>query len=232
MLKVRGLKKSFGSTLVLKGVDLDINEGEIVVIVGPSGGGKTTLLRLITGLEECQEGSIQIDGKYFFKDGKYANKKTMNDIRKNIGLVFQNFNLFPHKTVLENIIEAPIRVLRENKENAINNAEDILNFLGLSDKANSYPCELSGGQKQRVAIGRALALNPKMICFDEPTSALDPSLTKDVANLIKSLSKNGMSMLIITHDMSFAKLVSNKILSMDSGVLINKHIYTEEIEFA
>ena len=226
MLKVRGLKKSFGSTLVLKGVDLDINEGEIVVIVGPSGGGKTTLLRLITGLEECQEGSIQIDGKSFFKDGKYANKKTMNDIRKNIGLVFQNFNLFPHKTVLENIIEAPIRVLRENKENAINNAEDILNFLGLSDKANSYPCELSGGQKQRVAIGRALALNPKMICFDEPTSALDPSLTKDVANLIKSLSKNGMSMLIITHDMSFAKLVSNKILSMDSGVLINKHIYT------
>ena len=232
MLKVKGLKKSFGSTLVLKGVDLDINEGEIVVIVGPSGGGKTTLLRLITGLEECQEGSIQIDGKSFFKDGKYANKKTMNDIRKNIGLVFQNFNLFPHKTVLENIIEAPIRVLRENKENAINNAEDILNFLGLSDKANSYPCELSGGQKQRVAIGRALALNPKMICFDEPTSALDPSLTKDVANLIKSLSKNGMSMLIITHDMSFAKLVSNKILSMYSGVLINKHIYTEEIEFA
>ena len=232
MLKVRGLKKSFGSTLVLKGVDLDINEGEIVVIVGPSGGGKTTLLRLITGLEECQEGSIQIDGKSFFKDGKYANKKTMNDIRKNIGLVFQNFNLFPHKTVLENIIEAPIRVLRENKENAINNARDILSFLGLSDKANSYPCELSGGQKQRVAIGRALALNPKMICFDEPTSALDPSLTKDVANLIKSLSKNGMSMLIITHDMSFAKLVSNKILSMDSGVLINKHIYTDEIEFA
>ena len=181
---------------------------------------------------KIQEGSIQIDGKSFFKDGKYANKKTMNDIRKNIGLVFQNFNLFPHKTVLENIIEAPIRVLRENKENAINNARDILSFLGLSDKANSYPCELSGGQKQRVAIGRALALNPKMICFDEPTSALDPSLTKDVANLIKSLSKNGMSMLIITHDMSFAKLVSNKILSMDSGVLINKHIYTEEIEFA
>ena len=228
MLKVRGLKKSFGSTLVLKGVDLDINEGEIVVIVGPSGGGKTTLLRLITGLEECQEGSIQIDGKSFFKDGKYANKKTMNDIRKNIGLVFQNFNLFPHKTVLENIIEAPIRVLRENKENAINNAKDILSFLGLSDKANSYPCELSGGQKQRVAIGRALALNPKMICFDEPTSALDPSLTKDVANLIKSLSKKGMSMLIITHDMEFAKLVSNKIVSMDSGVIIDKHIYNNK----
>ena len=226
MLKVRGLKKSFGSTLVLKGVDLDINEGEIVVIVGPSGGGKTTLLRLITGLEECQEGSIQIDGKSFFKDGKYANKKTMNDIRKNIGLVFQNFNLFPHKTVLENIIEAPIRVLRENKENAINNAEDILNFLGLSDKANSYPCELSGGQKQRVAIGRALALNPKMICFDEPTSALDPSLTKDVAELIKKLSSKGMAMLIITHDMEFAKIVSDKIVSMDKGKIIREHIYS------
>lgn len=232
MLKVRGLKKSFGDTTVLKGINLDIKEGEIIVIVGPSGGGKTTLLRSITGLETCEEGTIEIDGKLFFKDGKYADKKLINDIRKNIGLVFQGFNLFPHKSVIENIIEAPIRALGEKKENAINKAKEILSFLGLNDKANNYPCELSGGQKQRVAIGRALALNPKLMCFDEPTSALDPSLTKDVANLIKSLSKSGMSMLIITHDMEFAKLVSKKIVSMDSGVIIDKHIYCNKTEMA
>ena len=232
MLKIRGLKKSFGNNTVLKGVDLDIMEGEIVVIVGPSGGGKTTLLRIITGLETCEEGTIEIAGDVLCKNGKYADKKSINAIRKNIGLVFQGFNLFPHKSVLENIIEAPIRVLGEKKERAIENAIEILTFLGLADKAKNYPCELSGGQKQRVAIGRALALNPKLMCFDEPTSALDPSLTKDVATLIKSLSKKGMSMLIITHDMEFAKLVSNKIISMDSGIIINKHIYNDKIEIS
>lgn len=227
MLKIRGLKKTFGNTLVLKGVDLDILEGEIVVVVGPSGGGKTTLLRIITGLEKCDDGTIEIDGYTFCKDGRYCDKKSSSIIRKNVGLVFQNFNLFPHKSVLENIIEAPTRALGEKKENAINKANEILSFLGLSDKANNYPCELSGGQKQRVAIGRALALNPKLMCFDEPTSALDPSLTLDVAKLIKSLSKTGMSMLIITHDMEFAKLVSDKIVSMDSGKIIEKHIYNK-----
>ena len=230
MLKVRGVKKTFGDNLVLKGIDLDINEGEIVVIVGPSGGGKTTLLRTITGLETCENGSIEINGRYLCKNGKYADKKSINNIRKNIGLVFQGFNLFPHKSVLENIIEAPIRVLGETKEEAINNAIDILSFLGLKDKTNNYPYELSGGQKQRVAIGRALALNPKLMCFDEPTSALDPSLTKDVAMLIKSLSKSGMSMLIITHDMEFAKLVSHKIVSMNSGIILDNHMYNSNIE--
>ncbi len=232
MLKIRDLKKSFGKTTVLKGVDLDIMEGEIVVIVGPSGGGKTTLLRIITGLETCEEGTIQIAGDVLCKNGKYADKKSINSIRKNIGLVFQGFNLFPHKSVLENIIEAPIRVLGEKREDAIKNTNEILTFLGLADKANNYPCELSGGQKQRVAIGRALALNPKLMCFDEPTSALDPSLTRDIATLIKSLSKKGMSMLIITHDMEFAKLVSNKIVSMDSGIIIDKHIYNDKIEIS
>lgn len=227
MLKIRGLKKFFGNNLVLKGVNLEINKGEIVVVVGPSGGGKTTLLRTITGLEKCDDGTIEIDGYTFCKDGRYCDKKSSSIIRKNVGLVFQNFNLFPHKSVLENIIEAPTRALGEKKENAINKANEILSFLGLSDKANNYPCELSGGQKQRVAIGRALALNPKLMCFDEPTSALDPSLTLDVAKLIKSLSKNGMSMLIITHDMEFAKLVSDKIVSMDSGKIIEKHIYNK-----
>ena len=209
---------------MLKGVNLEINKGEIVVVVGPSGGGKTTLLRTITGLEKCDDGTIEIDGYTFCKDGRYCDKKSSSIIRKN---VFQNFNLFPHKSVLENIIEAPTRALGEKKENAINKANEILSFLGLSDKANNYPCELSGGQKQRVAIGRALALNPKLMCFDEPTSALDPSLTLDVAKLIKSLSKTGMSMLIITHDMEFAKLVSDKIVSMDSGKIIEKHIYNK-----
>lgn len=227
MLKIRGLKKFFGNNLVLKGVNLEINKGEIVVVVGPSGGGKTTLLRTITGLEKCDDGTIEIDGYTFCKDGRYCDKKSSSIIRKNVGLVFQNFNLFPHKSVLENIIEAPTRALGEKKENAINKANEILSFLGLSDKANNYPCELSGGQKQRVAIGRALALNPKLMCFDEPTSALDPSLTLDVAKMIKSLSKTGMSMLIITHDMEFAKLVSDKIVSMDSGKIIEKHIYNK-----
>ena len=227
MLKIRGLKKFFGNNLVLKGVNLEINKGEIVVVVGPSGGGKTTLLRTITGLEKCDDGTIEIDGYTFCKDGRYCDKKSSSIIRKNVGLVFQNFNLFPHKSVLENIIEAPTRALGEKKENAINKANEILSFLGLSDKANNYPCELSGGQKQRVAIGRALALNPKLMCFDEPTSALDPSLTLDVAKLIKSLSKTGMSMLIITHDMEFAKLVSDKIVSMDSGKINEKHIYNK-----
>lgn len=227
MLKIRGLKKFFGNNLVLKGVNLEINKGEIVVVVGPSGGGKTTLLRTITGLEKCDDGTIEIDGYTFCKDGRYCDKKSSSIIRKNVGLVFQNFNLFPHKSVLENIIEAPTRALGEKKENAINKANEILSFLGLSDKSNNYPCELSGGQKQRVAIGRALALNPKLMCFDEPTSALDPSLTLDVAKLIKSLSKTGMSMLIITHDMEFAKLVSDKIVSMDSGKIIEKHIYNK-----
>ena len=227
MLKIRGLKKFFGNNWVLKGVNLEINKGEIVVVVGPSGGGKTTLLRTITGLEKCDDGTIEIDGYTFCKDGRYCDKKSSSIIRKNVGLVFQNFNLFPHKSVLENIIEAPTRALGEKKENAINKANEILSFLGLSDKANNYPCELSGGQKQRVAIGRALALNPKLMCFDEPTSALDPSLTLDVAKLIKSLSKTGMSMLIITHDMEFAKLVSDKIVSMDSGKIIEKHIYNK-----
>lgn len=157
MLKIRGLKKFFGNNLVLKGVNLEINKGEIVVVVGPSGGGKTTLLRTITGLEKCDDGTIEIDGYTFCKDGRYCDKKSSSIIRKNVGFVFQNFNLFPHKSVLENIIEAPTRALGEKKENAINKANEILSFLGLSDKANNYPCELSGGQKQRVAIGRALA---------------------------------------------------------------------------
>lgn len=227
MLKVSGIKKSFGKTDVLKGVDIEVNEGEVLVIVGPSGGGKTTLLRCINGLEHCDRGTITIDGEALCTDGKYVGKDDFNKIRRNIGLVFQNFNLFPHMSVLENLIEAPQRVLGKSKEESINNAKEILNSLGLSEKFNNYPYELSGGQKQRVAIGRALALNPKLICFDEPTSALDPGLTGEVASLIRSLAKRGMSVLIITHDMTFAKNVSDRIYSMENGILKEGLIFEE-----
>ena len=219
MLKVRGLKKSFGKVEVLKGIDLDIDKGEILVLVGPSGGGKTTLLRCINALEKADEGSIQINSKSLCSDGKYVEKSQLKDIRRDIGLVFQNFNLFPHMSVLENLIEAPQRVFGEDKAVAIKRSREILGFLGLVDKENNYPFELSGGQKQRVAIGRALALDPKLMCFDEPTSALDPGLTEEVAKLIKTLSRKGIATLIITHDMEFAKKTADRIISMENGVL-------------
>lgn len=226
MLKIQGLKKNFGKSEVLKGIDLEVNSGEIVVIVGPSGGGKTTLLRCVNGLEFCDEGTIEIDNKFLCKNGVYEDKNKFNEARSEIGLVFQNFNLFPHMNVLENLIEAPKRVLGQSEEEAVKNAKEILSFLGLNDKVDNYPYQLSGGQKQRVAIGRALALNPKLMCFDEPTSALDPGLTGEVSSLIRSLAKNGMSMLIITHDMSFAEKVSDKIYSMKEGIILEGNVFT------
>jgi len=219
MLKVNNVKKKFGSSEVLKGVNLEIAKGEILVVVGNSGGGKTTLLRCVNALEHCDQGDIEINGKILCKDGKYVDKKSLKEIRKDIGLVFQNFNLFPHMTVLGNLIEAPQKVLGWKKEEAIKKAEETLGFLNLLDKKENYPFELSGGQKQRVAIGRALVLEPKIMCFDEPTSALDPGLTGEVANLIRSLSEKGMSMMIITHDMDFAKKVADRIVSMNVGKL-------------
>ena len=225
MLHIENLHKSFGSNAVLQGVNLHIYPGEILVIVGPSGGGKTTLLRSINYLEKCDAGSISLGERYLLKDGIYSPPQELKKIRQDIGLVFQNFNLFPHLSILENIIEAPIHVLGISKEKATQNALNILSFLGLSDKANQYPFQLSGGQKQRVAIGRALALNPKLMCFDEPTSALDPALTDDIANLIKSLKGQGMSMLIITHDMTFAEKVADRIVSMEQGQIVEDHIY-------
>ena len=206
MLKVRNITKSFGNTEVLKGVNLEIGKGEILVVVGDTG-------------------DIEINGKKLCDNGRYVDKSTLREIRKDIGLVFQNFNLFPHMSVLENLIEAPQRVLGMSKKEAIEKAEETLGFLGLDQKKDNYPYELSGGQKQRVAIGRALVLEPKIICFDEPTSALDPGLTGEVANLIKSLSEKGMSMMIITHDMDFAKNVSDRIVSMNSGKLENGLIF-------
>lgn len=219
MLKINNVRKKFGNTEVLKGVNLEIAQGEILVVVGHSGGGKTTLLRCVNALEHCDNGDIEINGKTLCRDGKYVEKNELKEIRKDIGLVFQNFNLFPHMTVLENLIEAPQRVLGWSKEESIKKAEETLGFLNLLEKKSNFPFELSGGQKQRVAIGRALVLEPKIMCFDEPTSALDPGLTGEVANLIKSLSSKGMSMMIITHDMDFAKNVSDRIVSMNEGKL-------------
>lgn len=225
MLKLRKIKKSFGNLDVLKSIDLDIDEKEIVVLVGPSGGGKTTLLRIINMLERCHSGYIEVNGRVLCNDGRYIDKKSMMEISKDVGMVFQNFNLFPHKSVIENIIEGPMRVLKKSKEQSKSEAREILSFLGLSEKEDSYPHQLSGGQKQRVAIGRALAMEPKLMCFDEPTSALDPELTEEVANVIKMLSKKGMTMLIITHDMTFVEKVASRIISMDNGEIVERHIY-------
>lgn len=225
MLKLRKIKKSFGNLDVLKSIDLDIDEKEIVVLVGPSGGGKTTLLRIINMLERCHSGYIEVNGRVLCNDGRYIDKKSMMEISKDVGMVFQNFNLFPHKSVIENIIEGPMRVLKKSKEQSKSEAREILSFLGLSEKEDSYPHQLSGGQKQRVAIDRALAMEPKLMCFDEPTSALDPELTEEVANVIKMLSKKGMTMLIITHDMTFAEKVASRIISMDNGEIVERHIY-------
>lgn len=230
MLKLRKIKKSFGNLDVLKSIDLDIDEKEIVVLVGPSGGGKTTLLRIINMLERCHSGYIEVNGRVLCNDSRYIDKKSMMEISKDVGMVFQNFNLFPHKSVIENIIEGPMRVLKKSKEQSKSEAREILSFLGLSEKEDSYPHQLSGGQKQRVAIGRALAMEPKLMCFDEPTSALDPELTEEVANVIKMLSKKGMTMLIITHDMTFAEKVASRIISMDNGEIVERHIYRSSKE--
>lgn len=226
MLKIKDVRKTFGKTEVLKGVNLEIKEGEIVVIVGKSGGGKTTLLRCVNALEHCDSGNIEINGKALCEDGKYVDGKGLKEIRKDVGLIFQNYNLFPHMSVLENLIEAPQRALGWSKEKAVQKAEETLGFLGLADKKDNYPFELSGGQKQRVAIGRALVLEPKIMCFDEPTSALDPGLTGEVANLIKTLSRDSkMSMMIITHDMQFAENVADRIVSMNQGIIENGLIF-------
>lgn len=225
MLSITGLKKSFGKEKILKDINLQVNDGDVTVIVGPSGSGKTTLLRCINILEKCDDGTIKINDDYICKDGKYADKKELKEYRKQIGLVFQDFNLFPHMSVMENMIEAPQKVLGKTKSESIDQCRGILELLGLDKKEQSYPGELSGGQKQRVAIGRALMMSPLLMCFDEPTSALDPGLVDDVTKLIRDLASKGMSILIITHDMNFAKKVADNIVSIKNGVIVNEHIY-------
>ncbi|GAA0694597.1 MULTISPECIES: amino acid ABC transporter ATP-binding protein [Clostridium] len=225
MLSITGLKKSFGKDIVLQDINLEVMNGEVTVIVGPSGSGKTTLLRCINVLEKCDGGTIKINNDYICIDGKYADKKQLKEVRREIGLVFQDFNLFPHMSVIENLVEAPQKVLGKTKNETVIQGRTLLELLGLRGKEESYPSELSGGQKQRVAIGRALMMNPSLMCFDEPTSALDPGLVDDVAALIRELAARGMSILIITHDMSFAKKAADNIISIKNGVILKEHIY-------
>ena len=215
MIKIRNLNKSFGDIRVLKGIDLEMDKGEIMAIVGPSGSGKSTLLRCMNLLEVPTEGEI------IFEDINIADKKVnIDDIRQKIGMVFQNFNLFPHKTVLENITLAPVLLKKMSKVEANKKAEHLLDRVGLLDKKGAYPAQLSGGQKQRIAIARALAMEPDMMLFDEPTSALDPEMVKEVLDVIKELAKEGMTMAIVTHEMGFAKEVADRVIFVDGGKIV------------
>ena len=216
MIEIKNLHKSFGHVEVLKGVDVSIEEKEVVVIIGPSGSGKSTLLRCMNYLEEPTSGDITVDN---MKLDKHAD---INKIRENIGMVFQRFNLFPHMTVLENIVLAPTKVLKISRDEAISTAMDLLQRVGLKEKANSYPSQLSGGQQQRVAIARALAMKPKVMLFDEPTSALDPEMVTEVLDVMKSLANQGMTMVVVTHEMGFAREVGDRVLFVDEGRIIEE----------
>lgn len=224
LLEINHMRKSFDGLEVIKDISLTVKEGEVVSIIGPSGSGKSTLLRCATMLEQMDDGElIYLGEKAAFKnaEGKctYASKADLKRIHKNFGLVFQNFNLFPHYSVLKNIIDAPISVDKLPKKEALERADKLLKQLGLSDKKDAYPYQLSGGQQQRVSIARALALQPKILFFDEPTSALDPELTGEVLKVIKELAKEKMTMIIVTHEMQFAKEVSDKVIFMEQGVI-------------
>ncbi len=221
VLEVKNIKKSFGKTEVLKGISFSLEKGEVLSIIGASGSGKTTLLRCLNFLEFAEEGIISVEGKQIF-DGKNFQKISDEDIRQNrlhFGLVFQSFNLFPQYNVLQNITLAPNLLKRDTPKNIENRAKALIERVGLSDKMDFYPCQLSGGQQQRVAIARALALNPDILCFDEPTSALDPELTGEVLKVIKNLKSKDTTMIIVTHEMEFAKNVSDKIIFMADGVI-------------
>ena len=215
MINIVNLSKNFGNLKVLKNISTTINKGEIISIIGPSGSGKSTFLRCINKLEEATDGHIYIDGMDLMDKNTDINK-----IRERVGMVFQHFNLFPHMTVLENLTLSPMLVKKENKEESEKYAQYLLDKVGLLDKANSYPTQLSGGQKQRIAIARALAMKPEVILFDEPTSALDPEMIKEVLDVMKNLADEGMTMLIVTHEMGFAKNVGNRIFFMDNGQII------------
>jgi len=215
VINITNLHKNFGDLEVLKNISTEIKKGEIISIIGPSGSGKSTFLRCINKLEESSSGHIYIDGMDLMDKNTDINK-----VRERVGMVFQHFNLFPNMTVLDNLTLSPIMVKKESKEEAEKYALSLLEKVGLSDKANSYPTQLSGGQKQRIAIARALAMKPEVILFDEPTSALDPEMIKEVLDVMRDLAKEGMTMLIVTHEMGFARNVGNRILFMDKGEII------------
>ncbi|GHU77898.1 arginine ABC transporter ATP-binding protein [Spirochaetia bacterium] len=230
IITVRGISKSFGPLQVLKDISFTVNQGEVVAILGPSGSGKSTLLRCITHLELVEGGSISLTGRDMVKDGVYVQAEQLREICLKVGLVFQNFNLFPHFSVLRNITEAQVHVLRRDKKTAADRAAALLEKMGLSDKAASYPGELSGGQQQRVSIARALALDPEVLFFDEPTSALDPELTGDILKVIRSLAAEKMTMVIVTHEIPFAREVADRVLFMDGGAFIEEGPAAEVID--
>lgn len=229
IIKVEHLSKSFGTLEVIKDISFSVHEGEVLAIIGPSGSGKSTLLRSITHLEEVSGGTIEVASSRMVTDGVYADAATLRAICLKVGLVFQNFNLFPHFSVLRNITEAQVRVLGRSPQEAEARARSLLEKTGLSAKAESYPCELSGGQQQRVSIARALALDPAVLFFDEPTSALDPELTGEILKVIRSLAAERMTMVIVTHEMAFARDVADRVIFMDEGVIIEEGKASEVI---
>ena len=229
ILEIKNVKKSFNdsSLHVLKGISLTVAKGEVVAIIGPSGSGKSTLLRCATLLTEMDSGDLLYSGDYAARNNEqgisvYADKQQLKKIRSRFGLVFQNFNLFPHYSVLKNLTDAPIHVLGRSKQDAEEKAMGLLEKMGLADKAGAYPCQLSGGQQQRVAIARALAMEPEILFFDEPTSALDPELTGEILKVIRQLAEEHMTMVIVTHEMSFARDVADRVIFMDGGVIVEQ----------
>jgi ABC-type polar amino acid transport system ATPase subunit len=215
MIEIKGLRKSFGDLEVLKGIDQNVEEGEVLCIVGPSGSGKSTMLRCINRLEEPTGGEIYIDGELI-------TDKNVDSMRTKMGMVFQSFNLFPHKSVKENLTIGPVNVKKADKKASDEKAMELLSRVGLADKANEYPRNLSGGQQQRVAIARALAMDPEVILFDEPTSALDPEMVGEVLDVMKDLARAGMTMVVVTHEMGFAKEVADKVIFMDGGYIVEQ----------
>lgn len=226
LLEMKHVKKTFGSLEVLKDISIEVNEGEVVAIIGPSGSGKSTFLRCATLLENMDEGTLSYCGESATINesgaAQYVDKKKLHSIRNNFGLVFQNFNLFPHFSVLKNVIDAPINVQKRDKAEVIAEARELLKKVGLENKEDSYPGQLSGGQQQRVAIAWALAMNPKMLFFDEPTSALDPEITAGILKLLRELANEKMTMVIVTHEIDFARNVADRVIFMDGGVIVEE----------
>ena len=226
LLEMKHVKKTFGSLEVLKDISIEVKEGEVVAIIGPSGSGKSTFLRCATLLENMDEGTLSYCGESATLNesgaAQYVDKKKLHSIRNNFGLVFQNFNLFPHFSVLKNVIDAPINVQKRDKAEVTAEARELLKKVGLENKEDSYPGQLSGGQQQRVAIARALAMNPKMLFFDEPTSALDPEITAGILKLLRELANEKMTMVIVTHEIDFARNVADRVIFMDGGVIVEE----------
>jgi len=226
MVSIKGVNKHFGDLHVLKDIDLDVDRGEVIVVLGPSGSGKSTLCRTINRLETIESGTIEIDGQVLPEEGR-----KLAQLRSDVGMVFQSFNLFAHKTILDNVMLAPRKVRKASKEDARKKAMELLERVGVANQAEKYPAQLSGGQQQRVAIARSLAMNPKVMLFDEPTSALDPEMIGEVLEVMKELAVEGMTMIVVSHEMGFAREVADRVLMMDDGRIIEEgspeHFFTE-----